>query len=57
MMSLIAHILNVVTKKFVLFQQLCKIVWGIWLLTECIVSTNQYRNFGHNMAVEATQFI
>ena len=56
-MPFIAHILNIVTKKFVILQQLDDIVRGIWPPAERVVSTNQFSNFGHSMAAEATQLI
>ena len=56
-MPFIAHILNVVTKKFVVLQQLGNIVRGIWPSAERVVNTNQCSNFGHSMAAEATQLI
>ena len=56
-MPFIAHILNVVIKKFVVLQQFEDIVQGIWPPAERVVSTNQYSNFGHSMAAEATQLI
>ena len=56
-MPFIAHILNVVTKKFVVFQQLGNIVRGIWPPAERVMSTNQCLNFGHSMAAKTTQLI
>lgn len=56
-MRFIAHILNIVIKKFVFFQQFNNIIWNIWLLAKYVINTNQCLNFGYYFAVKTTQVI